>query len=120
MAGPGTQRTEAVGAGTAQQVDQHRLGAIVERVPERSVGTEHAMTRHTGTGLEVGPRRHLDPLGPEPGAQPGGDRRDELGLARRSGAQTVVDVDGGDRAFGGDGEHEHRQRVRAARDATHE
>ena len=54
MAGPGPHGGQAVDAGAAQQVGQHRLGLVVGGVPGGGVGAEDRPAGRPGPGLEVG------------------------------------------------------------------
>ena len=110
-AAAGRHAREPVEAGAAEQVEQHRLGLVVGRVPGEHVGRQGAVAGRPGPGLDVGPGRHRDALGPERGAVLGRGAPHDLGLGRRPGPQPVVDVDRGDPAAGPHRQHEQRQRV---------
>ena len=59
---------QARAARAPQQVQHHGLGQVVAGVPGEHVGGQRAVPGGPGPGLQVRPRQHRHPLGPEAGA----------------------------------------------------
>ena len=81
-------------ARAAQQVEQHGLGLVVERVAGEHVGRQRAVARRPRPGLQVGSVADVHAARLEPGAHRRGQPGDHVGLRRTPRPQPVVDVDG--------------------------
>ncbi len=106
MACPVSVRRQPCTRCTAQQVQQHRLGPIVKRVPRGDDGRQHVVASRSGAGFEIRSRRHAHSVADERGAESLRRSLHEIGFAGGPIAQPVVDVVGGHLAPRGDGEHE--------------
>ena len=106
---------QPVEPGAAQEVEQHGLGLVVGCVAGQDVGRQRGVAGGPGAGLQVRPRRDLDPHGAEGRAEALGRVRHDVGLIVAAGAQPVVDVDRRHSRARGDGQDQQRQRVGAAR-----
>ena len=115
MVRPRTHPGQPVDTGAPEQVEQHGLGLVVGGVPGGRPRTEDGPAGHPGPGLEVGTLGNGHPDRPEGGAETAGGGGHDPGLPRRARAQGVVDVDGGDVAPGGAGQHQQGQGVGPAR-----
>jgi hypothetical protein len=90
--GAGAQRPQAGGPRPPQQVEQDRLGPVVERVAGAGVGPEDGPPGGPGPGLQVRPVLHGDPRGPEPRPAALGRGGHDGGLGGGSRPEPVVDV----------------------------
>ncbi len=87
---------ETVEPGAAHQVDQQGFGLIIGGVTGHGVGAEDAMAGLASPVLQVGAGFDVDGLGSKSGTESLGRRRHGVGFRCRTGAQAVIDVDGGD------------------------
>ena len=83
---------EAIEAGAAQQVEQHGLGLVVDRVPREHIGRERRVAGRARPCFEVGTRSDLSALRTKRGTAGARDLGDDLGVAFGPGPETVVDI----------------------------
>lgn len=100
---------------TAQQIEQHRLGPIVKRVPGRNDGGQHVVPSGAGAGLEIRSWRHAHTMGNKLGAELSGGSSHQLGFRRGPVTQPVIDVVGSHSTARGGCEHQQRGGVGPAR-----
>jgi hypothetical protein len=83
---------QAIGARTSQQIDDHRLGPIIARVTERSIGPEHCMPGRARAGFKVRAGFDDHRLGTERGAKTFSDNSHSISFSFRAGTQPVIDM----------------------------
>ncbi len=106
---------QAVGAGAAQEVEEHRLGLIVGGVPGEHIRGKRLVACGPSPSLEVGAGWHLHPDRMESGSPLRGDVGHHHAVLGRAGPQAVVDVDRADLTAGFHGQHEQCEGVSATR-----
>jgi hypothetical protein len=89
----GSHPGEARPSGTTQEVEQHGFRLVVSGVPGEHVGRQDPISRRPHAGLEIRPGFDSDALGDERGPKPVRCGSNHVGLARRPGANTVINMD---------------------------
>lgn len=110
----GSHPGEARPSGTTQEVEQHGFRLIVRRVPGENVWWEDPVPRCPHARLEIRSGFDSDAFGDERGPETGRCGSNHVGLARRPGANTVINMDCGNDATVMGRQNEESQRVGAA------